>query len=461
MIMGSKVFSVTKLNFLLNQTLEMSLGEVTFEGEISELAVAPSGHMYLTIKDEESQISAVMWRSSAARLKFRPKIGDAVLCVGTPNVYTKNGRLQIVLQSMQQAGDGELRRKFEELKLKLEREGLFAVERKRKLPFIPKAIGVVTSKTGAVIHDIMVKLQERMPQIPVYLVDARVQGEGAAAEIARGVELLNRANLVDVIIVARGGGSLEDLWPFNEEVVVRAVFASKIPVISGVGHEVDVSLCDLAADVRAPTPTAAAEMVVPRRDELLARLADYERRFLDYDRFLVPHWQELDNLYARLDRQISVLQREKLLSIKTLESRLKNIEPSVYLKHSKEKLTTVLERLSSALSSKMNFEKSRLEGLRPTPPNITQHNDKLEQLAKHLTLLMANRMKIEKTHTDNLLTRLENTGPRQVLKRGYAILQGSKGLIRNVKDVSVGDELKITVANGAVNAKAVSILEGE
>ncbi len=459
--MDSKAISITKLNFLLNQTLELSVGEVAFEGEISELTVAPSGHCYLTLKDEQSQISAVMWRSSAARLKFRPKIGDAVLCVGTPNVYTKNGRLQIVLQSMQQAGDGELRRKFEELKLKLEREGLFAVERKRKLPFIPKAIGVVTSKTGAVIHDIMVKLQERMPQIPVYLDDARVQGEGAAAEIARGVELLNRANLVDVIIVARGGGSLEDLWPFNEEVVVRAVFASKLPVISGVGHEVDVSLCDLAADVRAPTPTAAAEMVVPRRDELLTRLDEFERRFLDYDRYLAPHWQELDNLYARLDRQITVMQREKQLSIKTLESRLKNIEPSVYLRHNAEKLSVVSKRLSAALSSRINFEKNRLDSMRFIAPNITQHSDKLSQLEKRLAIMIDNRIGVEKSHIDSLFARLENTGPKQVLKRGYAILQGSKGLISNVRDVSVGDELKITVSNGAVNATAVSILEGE
>ena len=203
------------------------------------------------------------------------------------------------------SGEGDLQRKFLELKARLEKEGFFATERKRPLPFLPKAVGVVTSKTGAVIHDMMVKIRERFPSMPVYLAETRVQGEGAASEIAEALRKIDASGLVDVIIVARGGGSLEDLWAFNEEEVVKAVFACRTPVISGVGHEVDTTLCDFAADVRAPTPTAAAEMCVPKVSDLLVRIAELERRLRDSDRWLQPRAQRVDELAGRLGTRVS------------------------------------------------------------------------------------------------------------------------------------------------------------
>ncbi|MGI6525411.1 MAG: exodeoxyribonuclease VII large subunit [Bdellovibrionota bacterium] len=433
---NERYLSVTQLSQILNQVLEEDLGEVTFQGEISEFTCAQSGHCYFTIKDQQSQLSAVMWRSVSSRLKFHPKCGDLVVCTGIFNVYNKTGRIQVILQRMVPAGEGELKQKFEELKLKLEREGLFAQERKRPIPFFPKGVGVVTSKSGAVIHDIMTKIHERLPNMQVYLVDARVQGEGAAQEIARGVELLNRSNLVDVIIVARGGGSLEDLWAFNEEPLVRAVFASRIPVISGVGHEVDFSLCDMAADLRAPTPTAAAEMAVPKKVDLLQDLSEIQKQLLNYDRWLQPLNQNLDEVSSRFNQHLSITMREAEMNLTTLKVRINALHPHHIIKNNDLRLQTLAHELQALIKKKiLHCERE-----------VNHFNTRWSAIDPQL------KINLEVAKLSGMVARLKNLAPQRVLQRGYALVESEHGIVRDSKSLAVGDKLKITVAQGKIAA---------
>lgn len=405
--------TVSQLNQLLNEALEESFPKVQFQAEISQVTAASSGHVYLKLKDEKSQIDGVIWRGVAERIGFKLAIGMAVLCEGRPNVYQAAGRLQMVLSKVSPAGEGALRRKFLELKEKLEKEGLFALERKRRLPFLPSAVGVVTSGQGAVIHDIMVKIRERMPSLPVYLVETRVQGEGAAQEIAAGIQLLNQFGKVDVIIVGRGGGSLEDLWAFNEEAVVRAIFASQIPVVSGVGHEVDVSLSDLVADVRAPTPTAAAEMIVPKLEDLLFTISDFWRRLVDYDRWLLPLAQGVDDLEARLLRKVEGVISEASLRVSHAEAKLRLLEPYKLIETFRERLQMSLDRLSRGIEG---FVLQRKHGV------------------------------------ERLVGRLEALNPLSVLGRGYSLVELGGRLVRSSAEVKVGDSVAVTFSEGRVAA---------
>ncbi len=267
-----RVFSVTELTKQIRALVEGHLGGVCVEGELSNVRQPPSGHCYFTIKDENAQIRAVIWRTDMRSLPFVPRDGIRVRAYGSLTVYERDGSYQIVVKRMDEGGKGSLQAAFEALKKKLGAEGLFEVERKRKLPLLPRCIGVVTSPTGAAIRDILNVLRRRFPNLHVVISPARVQGQGAAEEIASAIDLLNKRGGIDVMIVGRGGGSLEDLWCFNEEVVARAIARSDIPIISAVGHETDFTICDFVADVRAPTPSAAAEIVVGRKDQFLDTL---------------------------------------------------------------------------------------------------------------------------------------------------------------------------------------------
>jgi len=264
--------SVSRLCALLQETVEENFVSVLVEGEVSNCSVPQSGHHYFTLKDNDAQLRAVMFRSQARLLRFRLENGQQVICRGRVSLYRQRGELQLIVEGIEPAGLGGLQLAFEQLREKLQAEGLFAAERKRPLPAFPATIGVVTSPTGAAIRDLINVLQRRASGFRLLLAPVRVQGEGAAAEIAAAIADLNRHGEAEVLIVGRGGGSLEDLWAFNEEAVVRAIAASRLPVISAVGHETDVTLADLAADLRAPTPSAAAELVVRNRQELEAHL---------------------------------------------------------------------------------------------------------------------------------------------------------------------------------------------
>jgi exodeoxyribonuclease VII large subunit len=279
-----RFFTISELNQIIKGTLEQELDGLWVIGEVSNFRVPPSGHYYFTLKDDKSQISAVMFRRQGLALVFAPENGMEVLCFGKVSLYPARGDLQLYVENMEPRGQGALYLAFEQLKKRLSAEGLFAEARKKALPFLPASIGIVTSEKGAALRDMLRIIGDRYPDRRIIVRPVRVQGEGAAEEIASGITELGGSGHVDVMIVGRGGGSLEDLWAFNEEIVARSIFASPVPVISAVGHEIDFTIADFVADLRAPTPTAAAEVVVPRKSELVDQVMDLEAQLLQWMR---------------------------------------------------------------------------------------------------------------------------------------------------------------------------------
>jgi exodeoxyribonuclease VII large subunit len=279
-----RFFTISELNQIIKGTLEQELDGLWVIGEVSNFRVPPSGHYYFTLKDDKSQISAVMFRRQGLALVFAPENGMEVLCFGKVSLYPVRGDLQLYVENMEPRGQGALYLAFEQLKKRLSAEGLFAEARKKALPFLPASIGIVTSAKGAALRDMLRIIGDRYPDRRIIVRPVRVQGEGAAEEIASGITELGELGQVDVMIVGRGGGSLEDLWAFNEEIVARSIFASPVPVISAVGHEIDFTIADFVADLRAPTPTAAAEVVVPRKSELVDQVMDLEAQLLQWMR---------------------------------------------------------------------------------------------------------------------------------------------------------------------------------
>ena len=279
-----RFFTISELNQIIKGTLEQELDGLWVVGEVSNFRVPPSGHYYFTLKDDKSQISAVMFRRQGLGLAFAPENGMEVLCFGKVSLYPVRGDLQLYVENMEPRGHGALYLAFEQLKKRLSAEGLFAEARKKALPFLPASIGIVTSEKGAALRDMLRIIGDRYPDRRIIVRPVRVQGEGAAKEIASGITELGGSGQVDVMIVGRGGGSLEDLWAFNEEIVARSIFASPVPVISAVGHEIDFTIADFVADLRAPTPTAAAEVVVPRRSELVDQVMDLEEQLSSWMR---------------------------------------------------------------------------------------------------------------------------------------------------------------------------------
>lgn len=457
--------SVTDVVSLLNTALDDCLPRVRFQGELTEVKKwGSSGHIYCSLKDSSSQISAVIWKGVAQTLKFQPKDGLQVLCVGRPSVWNKNGRLQFQILFMAPMGEGLLQKLFLELKTKLQAEGLFASERKRQLPFFPRAVGVVTSPTGAVIHDIMVKIRERMPSLKVILAPVKVQGDGAGEEIAQGIRDLGRSGLVDVIIVARGGGSLQDLWSFNEEVVARAIFASPVPVVSGVGHEVDITLSDLVADLRAPTPTAAAEMVVPKASDLKAALSDYQRRLNDLDRWFSPFAMELDQLEQSLSDGARHIVREALVKIQGVENRLLSIRPTALIERAKGSLVSLQSRLYFQTEKRLRVGHHLLNSLdirfrsALDQLSMAKHAEKAESLFERLSRAANHNLANSAARVASLGALLEFVSHERVLERGYAILRGPTGaVVRSKTALTVNQRLRVQVADGEVGAMVTDL----
>lgn len=357
-------------------------------GEISNFRVAPSGHYYFTLKDDKSQIAAVMFRRQGVSLPFVPENGMEVLCLGRVSLYTVRGDLQLYLESMEPMGHGALYLAFEQLKKRLAEEGLFAPQRKRLLPFLPESIGIVTSEKGAAIHDMARILAERFPDRRIVVRPVRVQGKGAAEEIAAGIADLGHSGNVDVIIVGRGGGSLEDLWAFNEEVVARAIFASPVPVLSAVGHEIDFTIADFVADQRAPTPTAAAEMVVPRKAELVAQLAGFQ-----------------DQLCGAIEFKIE---------------------------SAKNVLAGLLKRLADP-------------GRR-----LREHQQQLDELSVDLLRGFQSRLRQLSDRLTRDAGRLDALSPLAVLERGYSLVHKlpEETIIKDAAFLNTGDRLRITFGHG-------------
>lgn len=409
--------SVSDLAFALKRTLEESFGHIRVRGELTGLKLAASGHLYGDIKDMDANINIVCWRSTLSRLSIRPEDGMDVIITGKVSSYPKSSRYQIIVESIDLAGEGALLKMLEERKKKLAAEGLFDAARKKPLPFLPDIIGVVTSPSGAVIRDIMHRLDDRFPR-HVILWPALVQGAGAAEQVAAGIRGLNAltTNKPDLIIVARGGGSLEDLMAFNEEIVVRAVADSAIPVISAVGHETDVTLIDYVADARAPTPTGAAEMAVPVRLNLMAQTADDGERLLrGVTRRLHDGTQKLATLTAKLGRP------DHLLDTKTQ-----------HLDHLSNRMVRFFERGLSQHHQRL----AQLSGRLPHPRSrLSTMQERLSYVGQALARQQNKIMPPHAEKLEKLSRLLESYSFERVLDRGYVVVRGADGKIVTDGDV--------------------------
>ncbi len=403
-------FSVSELAFSLKKTLEDAYGRVRVRGELSRVKIHTSGHMYSDLKDDSAVVNLVCWKGTLSKLSIRPEEGLEVICTGRISTYPARSNYQMVVEAMELAGEGALLKMLEERKTRLAGEGLFAAERKKRLPFLPERIGIVTSPTGAVIRDIMHRLDDRFPR-PVWLWPVNVQGEGAADQIAAAIDGFNALpadRRPDLLIVARGGGSLEDLMAFNEENVVRAAAASTIPLISAVGHETDTTLIDYAADIRAPTPTGAAEMAVPRRIDLLAQISEDEQRLIStLSRTLDGARDRTLHLAARLGDP------RRLLDMKTQA-----------LDHTANKLKNGFERRLSHQREALAAHAGRLRH----PRNLLAEAGRM--LALHSRALNAAGNKIG-SEQDKRLTyagrMLESLSFKSVLNRGYVVVRDENG----------------------------------
>lgn len=380
--------TISELNEIVKGTLESQLEAFWVLGEVSNFRMPPSGHFYFTLKDHKCQIAAVMFRQQGASLAFSPDNGMEVLCFGRVGLYSVRGDLQFYVESMEPKGQGALYLAFEQLKRKLAAEGLFATERKRRLPFLPSSIGLVTSDTGAALHDMLRIIGERFTNRRIMIRPVRVQGAGAAQEVAAGIAELARWGEIDVMIVGRGGGSLEDLWAFNEEIVARAIIASPVPVISAVGHEIDFTIADFVADQRAPTPTAAAEIVLPRKADLVEQLKGCE------------------------DALLRAFQ--------------------INLETAKERLQALVKRLT---------DPSR---------RLRENQQRLDDMSLDLVRRFQERMRQLRDQFNQANGRLNALSPLAVLDRGYSIVHKlpEETIVKDAAVLEVGDQLRIRFGKG-------------
>ena len=409
--------SVSALTAQIKEILEDQVGEVSVQGEISNLRHQSSGHYYFTLKDEGSQIPCALFKGSALRLGVQPQDGAKVVAEGEVSVYAPRGAYQLIVRNLQPAGKGDLHQRFEDLKRKLEAEGLFSAERKREIPDFVERVVLVTSPTGAAVRDAIHVLQRRCPRVQLAVFGVKVQGEGAAEEVAEAIEEIGRRKMANVVLVVRGGGSLEDLWAFNEEVVARAVVASPIPVISGVGHETDFTICDFVADLRAPTPSAAAE-VVSRPDE------DWREE--------VREWTE------RFHEATLQFLEEKKRRVGDLAGSYVFREPGKMVEMSSQRVDELALQLSRGLESGWRYRKQAAEGL----------------LVRWAAFRPEKRLREFSLRVRAAMDRLRAMGPEETLKRGYALVQTPEGkLIRKVEPALRQGDLVVRFADGKVEVK--------
>jgi exodeoxyribonuclease VII large subunit len=440
------VLTVGELARLIQGALEEGLDGVWVVGEISNFRAAPSGHFYFTLKDDEAQLSAVLFRSAAARVRFRPTDGLQVVARGRIRLYEARGTLQLSVDSLEPRGLGALRLQLQQLRDKLEAEGLLASERKRALPFLPRCVAVVTALGGAAIHDILAILRARLPNLRVVVRPVRVQGAGAEREIADGIREVCQVSGVEVLIVGRGGGSSEDLWAFNDEGVARAIAACGVPVVSAVGHEIDVTIADLVADARAATPTAAAELVVPRQLDLV-RVIEDRRCALDLAlrRRVEAHRRHVLSMRARLRdprREVRVARARAA----EMDFRLRRGARRV-LVSTRESLMAVEERMWFAYPGRrVAGERARVADALPRLLASMRHSREMarERIAR-------------------LSASLSSLSPLAVLERGYAVVwkEGTERPLRAATEASIGDALRIQLAQGRLRARVEPGEEGD
>jgi exodeoxyribonuclease VII large subunit len=442
-----RALSVSELTDRIQGVLETELFDVWVEGEISNLKLAASGHWYFSLKDEAAQIRAVVWKTDARLVRFKPRDGMKVLARGSVRVYPPRGEYQLSAQLLEPLGKGSLQQAFEDLKAKLELEGLFDPARKRALPMLPRRIGVVSSPTGAVLRDILRVLRTRYANIELLLYPARVQGDGAAQEIVKGISVLNRLGGLDVIVLARGGGSLEDLWAFNEEIVARAIAASRVPTISAVGHETDFTIADFVADLRAPTPSAAAERVVQAKEELQARV-----RALDERRDAALRLR-----LARVRARVEAAAAHRVFAAE--RGRIRNLAQRTdeLLRRSETGLRRALER-GSAHARRL---RERLEAFR-LDRQLAARRERLSGLRERLPALFRAESERRRARLGRLAASLEGLSPLSVLGRGYALVwdEARGRLARDAAELAAGDLLRVRLHQGTLRA-SVSSKENE
>jgi exodeoxyribonuclease VII large subunit len=410
-----KIFTVSEITKLIRDKLEETFPLVLVTGEVSNLRPAASGHIYFSLKDEKCQLKAVMWRSDAVRIKFELKEGLQLICRGRINVYEARGEYQIVVDQAEPKGKGALQLAFEQLKEKLRAEGLFDEARKKKLPLLPKKIGIVTSARGAALVDILRTLDRRFAKLGILIYPALVQGEGAAEQIAEGIDYLGRLGDLDAIIVGRGGGSIEDLWAFNEEKVARAIFRCPVPVISAVGHEVDFTIADFVADIRASTPTAAAEMVVEKEEAFAERIDNLERRALQGVRFAVQERRQ----------DVMVLAQNRIFQ--NFKVTLMNIGQEI-------------DELESRAWSVMREEQKKLAAARGKAELMR------EKAAGAVRRLLSER----RGAWERLSAGLHGHSPLAILKKGYTLCWTGDGrtAVTSIEGVRAGEDLRISFYKG-------------
>jgi exodeoxyribonuclease VII large subunit len=438
-----RVYSVGEVNRKARMVLESGIGEVWVEGELSRVVVHSSGHWYFTLKDEAASVSCAMFARDNSGVTFKPADGILVQLLARPSLYEANGRYQLIATEMEEAGKGNLQEQFEKLKAKLAAEGLFDAARKKPLPLLPRKIGVVTSPTGAAIRDIINVLTRRFPNVGILLVPAKVQGVGAEQGIAKAIDYLNTRGDIDVMIVGRGGGRIEDLWCFNEEVVARAIARSVVPVVSAVGHEIDFTIADFAADVRAPTPSAAAELVVREKGELEG---------------------EISLCVRRLNQSLERMAKDFRLRLNRAAHSYVFREPAALVRQHRQTIQSLEGRMGALLRLDAQKKFQRLEHANVRMAHLLQSGvQQALQQVDELGMVMQHRMERKVERDREKLQRLESQlrmlNPLAVLGRGYSLTRKPDGsVVRSVADVRVGEPIETQLADGKVVS---NILEKE
>ena len=465
----SPVFTVSQLTQAIKLHLEQQFPTVGVKAEISNFKKQRSGHCYFTLKDSHAQISAVLFRADAAKLLRVPKDGDQVTAQGNLTLYPARGSYQIVVRSLCFSGVGELLLELEKRKREIHKRGWFKQEHKKPLPSLPQRIGIVTSPTGAAVQDILKVLSRRFSGCHIILNPVQVQGQAAAGEIAQAIQHFNAHKLADVLIVGRGGGSIEDLWAFNEEVVAKAIFESEIPILCAVGHEVDHCIAEYVADLRAPTPSAAAEIVIGEKEQMLQSLTLTQRRLQQSLRYLcknarnrlhslikqpilsspyallAPYLQQCDDFRDNIDQQIQRTLKHQSLRLQSIQQRLHILNPISQLKQSQKRLVQISSNLDKLLHSRLRQSKSRL------------------QIIQSLDLRIRDIVNLKRERLFGISNLLTQTNPKNILKKGYSILFSKKesSVIKTVQQIQSTPHIDIHLSDGIVGVKLDEVVRKE
>lgn len=439
---ADNILTPTQLNALARSLLEDAFPVVLVEGELGNLSRPASGHLYFTLKDARAQVRCALFKPKSTWLKFQPREGLKVLARGRLTLYEARGDYQLILDSLEEAGEGALRRAFEELKAKLQAEGLFDDARKRPLPGYARRLGVITSPSGAAVRDVLSVLARRFPLLDVEILPVPVQGEAAAAQIARMLSRADASGRYDVLLLTRGGGSLEDLWAFNDEALARVIAAAGFPVVSAVGHETDFSLADFAADLRAPTPSAAAELLVPDRGDLAARLRGLQQRLQTL------HLHRLRNAMQRADRAA--------LRLNALQPRARLQALAVRQRHAAQRLAGAWRSQHSQRSARLRHAAAVLRAMQPRRRLAALH-ERLDMLHPRPQAAVARLLQREALRLRGLARSLEAVSPLATVARGYAILQHGDGrVVRSIGDADTGDRLDARLSDGSLRVRVTA-----